>query len=40
MDEFDFDGFYDGEDMLDDGFDRADEMDGFHEFDPEQERDD
>jgi hypothetical protein len=41
MDEFDFDGFYDDEDSLDDGFDRIasdEEMldDGFSEYEPVQ----
>ena len=31
MEDFDFDGFVDGADMLDDGFDRN-EMDGFDGF--------
>jgi hypothetical protein len=38
MNEFDLDGFYDGPDTLDDGFDHTDEYaDGFHELDPEEE---
>jgi len=38
MQEFDYDGFYQGEDSLDDGFDHETEYgDGFHEFDPEKE---
>jgi hypothetical protein len=38
MDEFDYDGFLDGLDTLDDGLDHDDEYgDGFHEFDPEEE---
>jgi hypothetical protein len=36
--ESDYDGFLDGEDTLDDGFDHDDEYAwGFHEFDPEEE---
>ena len=38
MDDFDYDGFLDSADTLDDGFDHEDEYgDGFHEFDPEEE---
>jgi hypothetical protein len=35
MEDFDYDGFLDGEDALDDGFDHLDDyLDGFQEFDP------
>ena len=38
MQEFDFDGFYDGLDTLDDGFDHGDEYaDSFQEFNPEED---
>ena len=38
MQEFDFDGFLDGPDTLDDGLDHQDEYtDGFQEFDPDKE---
>jgi hypothetical protein len=37
MQEFDYDGFVDDPETLDDGFDHEDELgDGFHEFDPEE----
>ena len=36
MPEFDLDGFYDGVDTLDDGFDHGDDLsDGFQPFDPD-----
>jgi hypothetical protein len=36
MPEFDFDGFYDGVDTLDDGMDHGSEYDeGFQPFDPD-----
>jgi hypothetical protein len=36
MSDFDFDGFYDGVDTLDDGLDHDDEFaDGFQSFDPD-----
>jgi len=40
MPDFDFDGFYDGVDTLDDGMDRGDEYtDGFQPFDPDAQND-
>jgi len=35
MSDFDFDGFYDGVDTLDDGFDHGDDFAGFQPFDPD-----
>jgi hypothetical protein len=38
MPEFDFDGFFDGGEFLDDGMDHGDEYaDGFQPFDPDLE---
>lgn len=38
MQEFDYDGFLDGVDTLDDGFDHESEFAwGFHEIDPQEE---
>lgn len=40
MPDFDFDGFYDGADTLDDGMAPCDEFkDGFQPFDPETQND-
>jgi hypothetical protein len=36
MSDFDFEGFFDGVDTLDDGFDHGDDLsDGFQPFDPD-----
>jgi hypothetical protein len=38
MQDFDFDGFFEAADLLDDGMDHGDEYaDGFQPFDPEKE---
>lgn len=40
MQDFDFDGFFDGSDTLDDGMAPSDDFsDGFQPFDPEQPND-
>jgi hypothetical protein len=40
MPEFDFNGFYDGVDTLDDGLDHGEFAEGFQPFDPDRPCDD